>query len=423
MSAIDSIVVRMMSYGFSHRTFLRSLFFMALFASGVCFAESQYEESGLVQVQVTNELGEAGDALAINGHLLDDYNPTIIVKFSSPGVVLDADGHIMTFLGYGRIFIDKETSKFQISTSEGNNHGGKLVGIDHGNGAAVIEIPDEKLVRTAICAGCIISEGATVIAPVFKGSDQPQFQATQVISMQSRNMVEGSNEWVLRMNRPFLDVGQPFFTKDHRVLGFIVSQDPSGVQNVVYPVSELLSSANKIIEENGDIRTGWLGVNLQNILMPSGSGVMIRGVVQDSPAQKSGLTASDIVLQYNGEKIDNVLGFIHLVQDTPVGSSATLDILRRGRPMTLTANIAERQYQNPLKDMLLDLQDLYAPPRAQLAPGRPQEQRRPRIGFDTVALDPRLANLLQVSNKTGLLVVNIVRQSPADLAGLKNGDV
>jgi len=399
------------------------LIHIVVFTASISFAESTYEKSALVRVHVVNELRDARDALVIRGRLIDEYNPTVIQKFSSPGVVIDTNGHIMTFLGYGRIFIEKENSRFEIATSGGKLHKGELVGIDHGNGAAVIRVHDGELVKTAICLDCDIREGATIIAPVFIGPGRTQYQATQVISIQSRGVSHERAGWVVRMNRPFLDVGQPFFTDDHRVLGFVVSQDPSGVRNVVYTVSNLLDSAQQIIDKNGNIRTGWLGIYFEDVRTPFGAGVRIQRVEEDSPAQKAGLSASDIVLRYNDERIEKVLDLIHLVQDTPVGSSSKLEILRQGQTVTLSALIQERKYRNPLKDMMLDLQDPFVPPQTQIDPAWSAQAPRPRIGFDTVILTPQLADYLQVHGRTGLLVVNIARESPADLAGFKNGDV
>lgn len=410
----------MRSFRFSFCFLLQIVFF----AAAVGLAQSPYEKSKLVRVHVVNEIRGAGNAVVIRGRLLDDYNPTVIQKFSSPGVVLDSDGHIMTFLGYGRIFIEKKNSRFEIATSEGKLHEGELVGIDHGNGAAVIHVDDGELPKTSICLDCNLREGTTVIAPVFVGPGLTQFQSTQVMSVQSRGVSREGAGWVIRMNRPFLDVGQPFFTDDNRVFGFVVSQEPSGVNNVVYTVSELLDSAQQIIKENKDIRTGWLGIyNPEEIRTPFGMGVRIQRVEKDSPAEEGGLSPSDIVLRYNDKGFGDVFGLIRMVQDTPVGSSAKLDILRRNQPMTLTVSIRERQYSNPLRDMMLNLHDPFGPPQAQRDPASAPPTARPRIGFDTVVLNPQLADYLKIPRQTGLLVVGIVKQSAADLAGLKNGDV
>jgi len=243
--------------------------------AGNPYAES---ESNLVRVTITAEIHGAGDALAINEQLLNEYNPTVIQKFSSTGIVLERKGYIMTFLGFGRVFVQKTDSRFEIDTNEGQRYNGSLVGIDQGNGAAVIHVPDGKLKSTPVCSGCNISDGTTVIAPVFKGPGGTQFQETQILSIRSGGGAQEQESWVLRMNRPFLGIGQPIFTGDGRVLGFVVGRDVTGLQDVVYPISELLASAEKIIRSDGDIRAGWLGVFTDDALGPMEYGVLIHRV-------------------------------------------------------------------------------------------------------------------------------------------------
>jgi S1-C subfamily serine protease len=423
MSAIESAMARMISPRLIRRLNFCPVLTAVLLSAVFCFAESPYEKSGLVRVNVTTEFQGAAELLELKGRLLDEYNPNVIQKFSSAGVVFDSAGHIMTFLGYGRIFVKKNESRFEITVGEGTRYKGELLGIDHGNGAAVIQVEDGKLKETSICADCDIREGTTVIAPVFTGSGGTQFQSTQIISINRNGMVQDRSGLLVRMNRPFLDLGQPIFADDYRVLGFIVSQDLSNVQNEVYPVSELLSSARTILEKGGDIREGWLGVFPENVHTSSGPAVMIRRVEKDSPAQKAGIVASDILAEYNGRKIENVFELIDLVQDTPVGSDAELTIVRRGRPMALKASIEPRRYQNPLQPMTLDLKDPFMPKSAPLDPEHPVPVQGPRIGFETVALTPDLADFMKVRFTEGLVVVNSLKGSPGDLAGIKNGDV
>lgn len=406
------------------------LFFLLVLAEaapgpGVLLAESPYTDSALVRVDVITEVQNPDDFLIIKENLLDEYKPEMFHQFDSTGVVLDDQDHIMTFLGYGRIYIDKKDTRFEIIAPEGERFQGDLVGVDQGNGAAVIKVTDKKLKKTPVCDSCNIKEGSTIVVPVAVGTGGMRFQSTQILSVNRRFMVQEKSDLILRTNRPFPGVGQPILNSDHYVLGFVVSQDPSNIRSVVYPISELIASARKIIENNGDIRTGWLGVKLVEFSSSAGRRVGIQYVVEDSPAKKAGLVASDILLAYNGNRIDSALGLIHLVQDTPVGEGAELQILRQGQPMTLTATIQAQKRQNPLKDYMVDLQDPFEPIRVTRKQPPPVggEPPRPRIGFDTVVLTPQIADMKSLHGNSGLLVTNTVKQSPAYRAGIKNGDV
>jgi serine protease Do len=424
MSATESAMVGIIPIRFANLlSACLTLVTVSFLALSNGYAENPYteSESTLLNVTITTEFHGARDALPNNRQMPDKYNPILKQIFSSTGIALDRKGYIMTFLGYGRIFVQKADSRFEIDTKEGRRYDGSLVGIDQGNGAAVVHVPDGDLKSTPVCPDCDISDGTTVIAPVFIGPGGTQFQETQIISIRSSGTAQERESWVLRMNRPFLGIGKPLFTGDGRVLGFIVSQDITGLQNLVYPISELLSSAKKIIEKDGDIRTGWLGVYTDDTPASGGYGVVIDGVEEGSPAQKSGLAPEDIVLRYNNHTIKDVRQFIRLVQDTPIGSRAELEILRDEHPMTLVAVIQSLKFQDGMEYLKGNLQDAFGPIGSVLH-NLGQPFRLP-FGMDVINLTPTLAAEQKIQGKQGLLVVNIGRHTPAELAGIKNRDV
>ena len=57
--------------------------------------------------------------------------------------------------------------------------------------------------------------------------------------------------------------------------------------------------------------------------------------------------------------------------------------------------------------------------------GPKQEASNPRLlfGLDTIVLNPSLADALQMPGQTGLLVIDVTKQMPADRAGIQPGDV
>src|SRR6185369_11111273 len=87
----------------------------------------------------------------------------------------------------------------------------------------------------------------------------------------------------------------------------------------------------------------YLGIGIQEITaqrakalkLGEEAGVEVTRVAPDSPADKAGLRVGDVVLQYNGMKVEGLEQLSRLVRETPVGREVKLDIFRNGAPLTL----------------------------------------------------------------------------------------
>ena len=64
----------------------------------------------------------------------------------------------------------------------------------------------------------------------------------------------------------------------------------------------------------------------------------VKSVDHDSPAAKAGLKESDVVLEYNGQRIEGTEQFIRLVHETPIDRQVKLLVSRNGAPQTLTGH-------------------------------------------------------------------------------------
>jgi S1-C subfamily serine protease len=381
------------------------------------FVADPEAESAVVRVNFITEIQGAKDAVEINGRIISDYSPVIIEVFSSTGISLDDKGHIMTFLGYHWLDVAGRDSRIEVAAGGGQKWKGKLIGIDQSNGVSVVRLVGGKLKKTPVCVKCEIKDGATVMAPLI-GRQGPQFQEAQILSVGAGRGIAGQGPWTMKMNRPFPDVGLPVLTADGRILGFVASQDPRGFRTVVYPISQLLASAEKILRSGGDIRAGWLGVFLNDSSQATEPGIAVQGVEPESPAQKAGLAAGDLLLKYDGRQITDARQFIQLVQNTPVGSSVPLEILRQGQAMTVTSSIEARRPQPVQRRIAFNF-----PHNAVMLPSPDVPDPKPRVGLDTVLLTPPLADALQMPGQTGLLIVDVAKQLPADRAGVLAGDV
>ena len=78
--------------------------------------------------------------------------------------------------------------------------------------------------------------------------------------------------------------------------------------------------------------TGWIGISITE--QPD-RGVLVRSVEANSPAERAGLRASDVIVQFNKQDVVGVLQLQRLVNETPVGRSVDVTVRRDNRDQTL----------------------------------------------------------------------------------------
>jgi serine protease Do len=368
-------------------------------------------ESSLVRVIIVTTFFGAKNTIEINGRPLAEYSPIIKQSFSSTGIVLDQNGHIMTFLG-GYRWLDIQSDSTIDVFNGGRKWKGKLVGVDQRNGVAVIKVAGGTLKKTPVCDECEVKDGATVMAPAF--TKTWQLHQAQVVSIGTGPEAADPGEWIITVDRPFPDIWQPILTPDHRVLGFIAGQDPMGTRNTIYPIAQLLASSNRIIKNGGDIYAGWLGLFIADPGPAMGSGVLVQSVEPDSPAQKAGLAAGDFLLKYNGQRIMDSGQYVQLVEGSPIGSKANIEIVRQGNPVTLNASIGARKPEAGRGRLSFNVPGI--PGEFTVAGKKPAETPRNHkllIGVETLLMEPPI----------GLRVTGVEAKSPAESAGVLVGDI
>src|SRR5260370_11184903 len=71
-------------------------------------------------------------------------------------------------------------------------------------------------------------------------------------------------------------------------------------------------------------------------------GVEVKNVDEDSPAAKAGVKVGDVILDYNGQRVEGMEQFVRFVRETPMGRAVKLLISRNGASRTLTATIGSQ---------------------------------------------------------------------------------
>lgn len=206
----------------------------------------------------------------------------------------------------------------------------------------------------------------------------------------------------------------------------------------------------------------YLGVNLEEVdaaavtklSLPGEFGARIAQVADSSPAAQAGLTVNDVVVGWNGERVEGVRQLQRLIRETPAGRTVALDVIRGGSTMKISARVEERReslagiFGGPGGDVKLDsaftarmhilggrldslsgiLSDSATWRRYLLeVPGdlnmNVLVNRRGRLGVELQGLTPQLARYFGVASGKGALISAVRDSSAAERAGLRAGDV
>jgi len=155
---------------------------------------------------------------------------------------------------------------------------------------------------------------------------------------------------------------------------------------------------------------------MKDLKLSGDDGAVVADVEEDSAAAKAGLKANDVILAFDGERVRSTAQLRRLVQETPPGRTVAVKISRAGAMQTLNVKL----------DAAEDMRE-FQMPRVEIPEFRMPEMnfdfmRGPRLGIQADDLTKQLAENLGVAQGSGVLVLEVSPDSPAEKAGIKAGD-
>jgi serine protease Do len=111
--------------------------------------------------------------------------------------------------------------------------------------------------------------------------------------------------------------------------------------------SEIAVPVIEQLRRFGSVRRGWIGVRIQDVTedvaaglgMERAAGAFIAGLTEDGPAANAGIKEGDIVVEFNGRRVDTMRALPRIVADTPPGESVGVVVIRDGEHVTLSIEV------------------------------------------------------------------------------------
>jgi len=195
-----------------------------------------------------------------------------------------------------------------------------------------------------------------------------------------------------------------------------------GINTAIRPAANTIGFAVPIemakeilpqLRASGHVTRGWLGVVIQRITptlaehleLESQEGALVSRVMPDGPADQAGLKRYDVIVEFDGETIEEMNDLPRAVAATPVDKKVKVVVLRDGKRKTLKATVAKMD----------------EPRETQLASARGSGTTA--FGLRVQDLTADLAQRLGVDEEHGVVITAVQPGSPAAEAGLHRQDI
>jgi len=219
--------------------------------------------------------------------------------------------------------------------------------------------------------------------------------------------------------------GGPSFTLEGKVLGVNTAIfSPSG-GNVGIGFAIPANLAKPVIEslkETGRVARGWLGVRIQSVTpdiaqslgLPDDEGALVASVTPGGPADEAEIQAGDVIVAFDGQKIERMRGLPRIVAETEIGKEVVVDVWRRGEPIEVKVTLGELPSDEELAQMSQNGVEGAPTDRAEFT----------SLGLTVATITDELrAEFDLPADTTGVVVLDVAPQSPAAAEEIRAGDV
>jgi len=267
------------------------------------------------------------------------------------GIIISQDGYILT-----NNHVVEKGDNIKVQISDKKEYAAEIIGADPKTDVALIKIDakDLKPIKMGDSDGIRVGEWVLAIGSPFSGS-LSQTVTQGIISATGRSSV-GLNDYENFIQTDAAinpgNSGGALVNLDGELIGMnsAIASRSGGYQGIGFAIP--INLVNRIVEDlrsTGRVTRAWLGVYVQamdatmakTLGMDVAKGALVQQVVDGSPADEAGLKQLDVILEFDGQEVENNRKLPILVSTQRPNEKKKLKILRDGKTKTLTVKLGE----------------------------------------------------------------------------------
>jgi serine protease Do len=354
-----------------------------------------------------------------------------IERSSGSGVIVDADGYIVTNAhvveNATRLEVELPVAATggapgrSILKRRGRLVSAKLVAVDHETDLAVVKVEASGLPTVTFGDSDSLKPGQIVLA--FGSPLGLESTVTMgVVSAVARQLEPEDPMIYIQTDAPINpgNSGGALVDTDGKLVGIntLIYSQSGGNEGIGFAApSNIVRNVFTQIRTSGRVRRGGVGLTTQTVTpllaealsLPEQAGVIVADVDPDGGAARAGVKAGDMVLTLDGKPLENGRQFRVDMYTRPVGAMVKLDLLRGAERQTVDVRVSERE-DDPAR--LVDAATV-------------QPTAVPGFGVLVVDINDRIARLLpDLREPSGPVIIAVAPDAPYSQQGrLQPGDV
>ena len=322
------------------------------------------------------------------------------------GFIMSKDGYVVT----NNHVIDK-ASDVEIILQNGDKYEAKIVGKDPKTDLAVLKFePDQEIQEVHFGDSDNLRIGDWVIA-IGNPFGLGYTVTVGIVSAKGRSLGLGAYDDFIQTDASLNpgSSGGPLFNLKGEVVGVNTAIVARG-QGIGFAIPiDLAEFVIEQLKSGGKVVRGWLGVYVQKVTPEIASsfglnedeGALVSDLAPDSPAEKAGIIRGDVIVEYDGQKVNDVSDLTNMAAVTPPGTEVSVKVIQDGKTKNMKVKLEEFPDQE-----------------AQV-----KDEVRKSLGLTVRQLTPKIVKRFNIDHDEGVMITDVDQGSVAGDAGLKPGDI
>ncbi|MDA8413054.1 MAG: DegQ family serine endoprotease [Desulfobacteraceae bacterium] len=326
------------------------------------------------------------------------------------GFIISPDGYILT-----NNHVVSGADEVIVKLADGREIKGEIKGADEKLDLALIKISEKEKFQAADLGDSDALEVGEWVMAIGNPFGLSQTVTAGIVSAKGRVIGNGPYDDFIQTDASINpgNSGGPLFNAAGKVIG-INTAIIAGGQGIGFAIP--INMAKGIItqlRDSGKVTRGYLGVRFQSLTadlaksfgLESEKGALIASVEKGTPAEKAGMKAGDVILEYDGKPVNEGNELPRYVAATPIDKKVPVVIFRDGKKQELSVVVGKLQGDDSA---------------AAVTGGNESD----KLGITVQELTAELASRLNIKgSRTGLVIREVKPGSPAEEAGTVAGSI